>query len=247
MPSDVETIRPEILSLGQYGVLVRFSLRPTPAAIAAVQAFHARLAQTQIYGVIEIAPSLTSLLVRFDPTLSTRDNIEMALRPILTEQDWGASCAPAPTRRWSIPFAFGGSAGPQLAEAAQIAGVSETQAIKDVTSADLRVLAIGFAPGQPYLGLLRDIWDMPRQPRLTPQVPAGALVVAVRQLVIFSAPNATGWRQIGLTAFRPFQPDSPTPFPLFPGDAIRIVQIAESEMSGLGDTHMGGARCEVLT
>ena len=38
---------------------------------------------------------------------------------------------------------------------------------------------------------------------LNAEVPAGALVTAVRQLVLFANPSPTGWRQIGMSALNP--------------------------------------------
>ncbi|MGA1181499.1 MAG: carboxyltransferase domain-containing protein, partial [Marivivens sp.] len=110
-----------------------------------------------------------------------------------------------------------------------------------------RVLAIGFAPGQPYIGLLPDNWNLPRLSQLTPKVPAGALVVAVRQLVLFCNDSTTGWRQIGQTGFRPFWPHSSTPFRLEVGDAIRIEHVSQMDLAALAPERtegLGGARLE---
>jgi allophanate hydrolase subunit 1 len=69
----------------------------------------------------------------------------------------------------------------------------------------VRVLAVGFAPGQPYLGPLGEEWNLPRLKALQ-QVPAGALVQAISQFVLFTGPAPTGWRHVGQTAFRCFRP-----------------------------------------
>ena len=140
-------------------------------------------------------------------------------------------------------------AGRAESAAAALAGVTEAQALRDLTQTELRVLAIGFAPGQPYIGRLPEAWEIPRQPQLTPSVPAGALVVALRQLVLFGNVSTTGWRQIGLCAFRPFKIDRAHPFALRQGDAIRLVAAPLDEIRALGRNPdaLGGARCEVLT
>ena len=69
-----------------------------------------------------------------------------------------------------------------LAEAATLAGVSPDQAIADITNTRLRALALGFAPGQPYLGFMDEHWNIPRQTEVTPEVPRGAVVVAVDRI-----------------------------------------------------------------
>lgn len=45
---------------------------------------------------------------------------------------------------------------------------------------------------------------------------AGVLLVAVRRLVLFTAPAPTGWRQIGRTAFRGFRAETDASFALLP-------------------------------
>src|SRR5690606_20631956 len=134
-----------------------------------------------------------------------------------------------PARRWTIPVAFGDEHGPQLDEVAKAVGCSPDAAIRQICDADLRVLVIGFAPGQPYIGLLPEAWNLPRQSGLTPSVPTGAIVVAGRQIVMFGAESTTGWRQVGRTAFRSVRPTDETPMPLMPGDAIRYVAAPGSD------------------
>jgi len=240
---------PEILPLGQTGVLVRFARSPSAEATGAAQAFAAAAAEAKPKGVSEVIPSLSSVLVQFDPAHTTRAAVAGALRPLATGRDWLSAPLPHPARRWTIPIAFGGEHGPQLAEFASLAGVSEAQAVEEVCRADLRVLAIGFAPGLPYLGLMPPHWDVPRQPALTPRVPAGALAAAVRQFVLFPAASATGWRQIGLAAFRPFLQTRSEPFLLKPGDSVRLESASHDAFRDIQATSvdgLGGARCEVL-
>jgi len=236
----------EITPLGLDGLLLRFAKISSAEATDQVLGFAETLRRAQLTGVTEVATALTSVLVKFDPDRVTRATLADALRPLLALQKTEKFHA---QRRWQIPVAFGGAAGPQFAEAAALAGVTEAQALQDLTETELRVLAIGFAPGQPYLGLLPKTWAISRQTQLTPSVPAGALVVALRQLVLFGNPSTTGWRQVGLCAFRPFKIDRAQPFALRQGDSIRLVATPIDEVAALA-THtdgLGGARCEDLT
>lgn len=238
---------PEILPLGQDGVLVRFSRTPSSAAAAAVQAFAASLRERMPTGAVEAVPSLTSVLVRFDPGATPRAALAENLATRIASRDWLAAPLPPPARLWRVPAAFGGTVGPQLEEFAALTGQSPGQLVDEATKADVRVLAIGFTAGLPYLGLLPAHWDVPRQPALTPKVPAGAIAAAVRQLVIFPADSATGWRQIGRTGFRPFLQSRSEPFLLRPGDALRLERVSETELAALEDADgIGGSRCEVL-
>ena len=144
-----------------------------------------------------------------------------------------------------MPVVFGGDSGPQLAEAAELAAQSEGDAIATLCASPVRVQTIGFAPGQPYLGQLPENWNIPRQTGLTPLVPQGALVVAIRQLIVFSVGTPTGWRHIGQTGLRLFQPDAADPFLLRPGDEV-LFHPAD-DLDRLRAAPYGGAVAEALT
>jgi allophanate hydrolase subunit 1 len=98
----------------------------------------------------------------------------------------------------------------------------------------VRVLAVGFAPGQPYLGPLGEEWNLPRLKALQ-QVPAGALVQAISQFVLFTGPAPTGWRHVGQTAFRCFRPDGAVPIPLTPGDEVVFTPVSKPEFIRIRD------------
>lgn len=237
---------PEIHPLGVDGILVRFAPTLTEAANQRALAFRDQLAGMNLHGVTEIASSLVSVRVGFDPAETTRDAMTAAVQ---TACDNLTNTVATPKRRWDIPVAFGHDHAPQLTEAADLAGVTPEQAVAEIEAQTLRVIAIGFAPGQPYLGMMPPHWDIPRQTSLTEKMPNGALVAAVRQLIIFAADAPTGWRHIGQTAFQVYRPDSDEPFPLAPGDAVRFCRVSDSEFATLRqnrDTN-GGARCTVLS
>ena len=246
-PGTAQADRPQILPAGGDGLLVRFALVAEPRAIAAAQSFHQRVTESDLPGLREVVPSLVSVLLRFDPEAVTRAEMAQRLETLLSEADW-QSAAPHPAQRvWHLPVAFGGEHGPDLEEAAKLAGLSPQAAIDEITATPLSVLAIGFAPGQPYLGLLPEHWNLARRSELNPRVPKGALCVAVRQLVLFANASPTGWHQIAQTAFDVFRPDQSDPVPLHAGDEVRLAPVSGTEMDALlkaGDP-MGGAHCEV--
>lgn len=238
----------EVLPAGIDGFLVRFALTPEPAAMTAARIFATRLEAAAPAGVSEIAAALVSVLVRFDAALADRGGLKAQLEAMATETVQGPLELPEPTRRWTIPVAFGATDGPQLADVAGALGIGEAAAVDQICAADLRVLTIGFAPGQPYIGLMPEAWNLPRMSQLNPSAPAGALVVAVRQFVLFGAASATGWQQVGRAAFRTFVPDRTPPMLLQGGDAIRFARASSEEIAGLAEAGdpMGGARLEVL-
>ncbi len=241
-------IDPALLTLGVDGVLVRFSDRLSEPANRAALAFRAALLAELPEGVTETATSLTSVFIRFRPDLTNRSALESTLAENLSRRDWLSEPLPEGRTIWRIPAVFGGRHGPQLEEAADLAGTDPVGAIEDICQTDLRVLAIGFAPGQPYLGFLEPHWDIPRQTSVTPEVPRGAVVVAVRQVIPFANAAPTGWRHIGRTAFRCYDRNRQPPLALAAGDALRFEPVSEAKFERLldADDPMGGATGVVL-
>jgi KipI family sensor histidine kinase inhibitor len=228
-----EMMFPRFSNIGLSGMLVTFSDQLTEPANRAALAFRARLETEGWDGVEETSTSLTSVYIGFDPKHFSHAQMAIALRNLLDLEDWFTAPLLKNRKLWRIPTVYGGKLGPQLAEVAELAGLSPDAAIKQISSQRLRVLTIGFAPGQPYLGQLPPQWDIPRQSGLTPKVPAGALVTAIRQLILFTAKAPTGWRHIGQTEFRGFRPESDAPFILRPGDEVIFHSVDEESYANI--------------
>jgi len=241
------THTPKIRPAGLCGLLVTFGESLTEPANRAALAFAATVERSGIDGIEECAPSLVSVFVRFDPLYLSHDALTAALNALLQEQDWYAAPLPSGRRFIRVPTAYGGDMAPQLDEAAQAARLTPDAAKLSLAKARVRVQTIGFAPGQPYLGLLPPAWDIPRQTNLTKAVPEGALVVAIRQLVLFSVSNPTGWRHVGQTALKLFRPDSDAPFFLRPGDEVQFVPVEPDALARFQGDPDGGAVSEDLS
>ncbi|MFZ5961834.1 5-oxoprolinase subunit B family protein [Thalassococcus sp. BH17M4-6] len=237
---------PELRTVGLDGMLISFGDTLSEPANRAALAFRAAVEREGWDGVEETSTSLVSAFVRFDPLHLTHETLRARLKELLQSADWMAADLPEGRRFFRIPTVFGTDRAPQLAEAAEAAGLSEQEAIRSLSEARVRALTIGFAPGQPYLGELPDDWDIPRQQALTRSVPKGAVVVAIRQLVLFSVSTPTGWRHVGQTAFRLFRPDSDTPFVLRPGDEVQFVATEPDKLANMETDPDGGAEWEVI-
>lgn len=240
------SLTPRIVNVGLSGVLVSFSDRLSETANRAALAFRAALEGDGLAGVIETSTSLTSTFIAYDPTTLSNDRLQGHLRDLVASRDWSTAPLPQGRRLWQMPAAFEGPHAPQLAEVADLAGISTTQAVADLSETRLRVMTIGFAPGQPYLGEMPAAWDIPRQSGLTKEVPIGALAAAIRQLVMFTTLSPTGWRQVGQTTFRGFRQEANTPFPLRPGDEICFTPIPPRDFARLAALPHGGATPEAL-
>lgn len=243
------TNMPLIRTVGLSGILVTFADKMNEPANRAALAFRAAVSAQDWPEVTEVSTSLVSTFVEID--LATNPVADMAgrLGDLLNNRDWLSAALPNGRTLWHVPTVYGTDLAPQFEEAAKLAGVDPDEAIRQISTSRVRVLTIGFAPGQPYLGELSETWNIPRQEGLTASVPPGALVIAIRQLIIFTNASPTGWRHIGQTAWHNFRPQSSHPFALSPGDELvfpaisrdALLKIKKQDTSGAG-----GATSEAL-
>ena len=203
---------PQIVPLGDSALLVRFGQSLDDAANRAALAFAARLEADGIAGVVEIVPSLVSVLVRYDPAVVgvTRLSGELSLR--LSGED-----VPLEPRTHRVPVHFDG---PDVGEVADLLKLSIDGFIQAHNRNMLRILATGFAPGFVYCGFHDEALTVPRRTLVRPQVPAGSVLFAAGQTAIAATDIPTGWQVIGQTAFRNFDPADNPPTQLRAGDRI---------------------------
>lgn len=240
---------PLIRTVGLSGLLVTFAAKMEEPANRAALAFRAAVALQDWPEVVEVSTSLVSTFIEVDLAATPAQAMTERLEALLDTRDWLQAPLPEGRTLWHVPTVYGTDLAPQLEEAAAVAGVDPDQAIAQISTSRVRVLTIGFAPGQPYLGELSETWNIPRQQGLTPSVPPGSLVIAIRQLIVFTTHSPTGWRHIGQTAWQNFRPAQANPFALSPGDELIFPAVSRAELLAIRDrdtSGAGGATSEAL-
>lgn len=238
---------PRVATVGIDGLLVSFGDTLDEPANRAALAFRAALDRAGIEGIEETATSLVSTYVRFDPLYVDHPEMSQQLKTLLETRNWYDAPLPEGRRFFEIPTVYDAHFAPQLPDAAAAAGMEVPEAVAMLCAARVRVQTIGFAPGMPYFGTLPAVWDIPRLKDLTPRVPASALVLAIRQFVLFPVDTPTGWRHVGQTAAPLFRPQSDDPFLLRPGDEAQFVSVSPETFTAMCDRDpMGGVRMEVI-
>lgn len=237
---------PTIRTGGVDGLLVSFGDRLSEPANRAALAFRAAVERAGWQGVEESSSTLVSCFLRFDPLHLSHQELRTKVQAMVESRNWYDAALPEGRRFWRIPTVYGTSLAPQLAQAAEAAGMGAEEAIRSLSEARVRVQALGFAPGQPYLGELPEAWDIPRQSQLTERVPEGALVVAIRQFVLFAVSAPTGWQHVGQTAITLFQPQAQEPIRLRPGDEVQFVATDAEKLENMRRDPDGGATCEAI-
>jgi len=133
--------------------------------------------------------------------------------------------APVPAQRIDIPVCYDGDFAPDLQQVAHACGLSSAELVARHTGHWLSVLMIGFAPGNPYIGLLDERLSPPRRDTPRTQVPRGSIGLANRQSVIYPVASPGGWHLIGRTPLTLFDAERQPPCLLRSGDEVRFVAI----------------------
>lgn len=217
---------PRYLPAGDSALVIEFGDTIDPAINRLVHALDAAFARARVPGVGCAIPTYRSLLVQYNPLLLDYDQVlEIARARVssLGEEE------PAPARLVEIPTVYGGAHGPDLPEIARLHSMSEAEVVRLHASREYLIYMIGFSPGFPYLGGMDEAIATPRLKNPRTLVPAGSVGIAGNQTGIYSIDSPGGWRLIGRTALRLFDPRRDPPSLLAPGDRLRFVPVREDE------------------
>lgn len=209
---------PVILPAGDQALVVQLSERIDAGVNARVIALAGALDRADIDGITDRVPTYRSLLVRYDPTVIRGRRLEERLLRLLDDLPAEAGTA----RLWRVPVHYGGPAGLDLDELAQEKHMSAGQLVALHSAAEYRVFMIGFAPGFAYLGGLDPRLHTPRLATPRQMIPAGAVGIGGQQASINSVAGPSGWRFIGGTPVRLFDPSRDPAVLLSAGDRVRF-------------------------
>ena len=196
--------KPRVLPLGDAAWSVELGDTLDLATNARVRALDRALAERPFDGFVEAVPTLRSLLVVYD-----KQRVRPAAGADLLADRLSSAAAPlVPGRLHEVNTLYGGDAGPDLEALARERGLSGRDLVRLHASGEYTAFMIGFKPGFAYLGLLPDPLDGPRLPTPRVRVPAGSVGVAGRQTGIYPVSSPGGWRLIGRTTLRLFDPQT---------------------------------------
>lgn len=181
-----------------------------------------------IPGVTDIVPTYRSLLLRYDPQQVRGAALQDMMAQITLDDG-----ADVPGRLWTVPCLYGGAVGQDLDDLAQMKNMTRDELIALHSAAEYRIYMIGFAPGFAYLGGLPDALHTPRLPKPRQNIPVGAIGIGGQQGNINSVSGPSGWRFVGWTPLRSFDPHRAEPFLFRAGDRIRFRPITQDEASDL--------------
>jgi KipI family sensor histidine kinase inhibitor len=204
--------------------------------------FAERLRAAPPEGFQELVPAYNSCLVVFDPLAARPADMAAALRGLAAGLGPGAANGPA--KVVELPVAYGGEFGPDLAEAAAGAGLSERDYIALHAGKDYLIYMLGFSPGFPYLGGLDTRLARPRLKSPRAKVPAGSVGIADGQTGVYPLDSPGGWNVIGRTPLALFDPGRERPALLEAGSYLRFVPISDEQYAVMQAADQAEAKAE---
>jgi KipI family sensor histidine kinase inhibitor len=177
-----------------------------------------------VRGILNLHPAFTTVLVDFDPRLLVHAQVERLIHERFASAPRDQS---EQARTVEIPVRFGGEDGPDLGDVSSHTGLPAGRVIQLFCAAEYRVFFIGFSTCFPYLGGLPAELATPRLSAPRKHVPEGSVAIGGSQAGVYPLASPGGWRLIGRTALRLFDPQGSPPSLLRMGDRVRFVGIAE--------------------
>ncbi len=212
---------PRVLLASDHALLVAFGEAISEENSRRVLALLTVLRSRATPGILNLHPAYSSVLIRFDP-LRVRAE---ALRERVEEDLASLPGVPLPApRRVEIPVLYGGANGPDLGGVARHCGLSEEEVVRRHAAGDYSVAFLGFTPGFPYLAGLDPALAVPRLPVPRRRVPAGSVAIGGTQAGIYPLASPGGWRIIGRTRERLFDPAREPVSLVRAGDRVRFVR-----------------------
>ncbi|MEJ7138462.1 5-oxoprolinase/urea amidolyase family protein [Amphibiibacter pelophylacis] len=167
-------------------------------------------------GVQELLPAARTVLVTYDSHTVSRAALtaRIAACDIHTHTE-------RPGELVEIPVRYSGE---DLAEVAQMLGLSPDEVIQRHTASLYTAAFVGFAPGFAYLSGGDAVFDVPRRKTPRTHVPAGAVALASTFCGVYPKVSPGGWQIIGQTDVPMWDLAREVPALVQPGSRVRFVE-----------------------
>jgi KipI family sensor histidine kinase inhibitor len=167
-------------------------------------------------GVRDVIPGAATVLVTVEP--GTWDTAELSERLARLPPPDDAATGAAPVVEIAVRYD-----GPDLADVAALTGLPVGEVIARHQAAQYRVGWLGFMPGFGYLtGLDPALGRVPRLDTPRVSVPAGSVAIAGGLAAVYPGTSPGGWRLLGRSDARLWDPQRSPPALFAPGTRVRF-------------------------
>lgn len=213
---------PRILAAGDAAITVEFGNEISPEINRKIRAFCDELKAEKIEGITDIIPTFRSVLINYLPVKIAYNEIVTRVNVIL---ETNRQAETKSMRIHMIPVCYGGEFGPDLEDVAEFAGLGVEDTIALHSSKPYLIYMLGFLPGFSYLGGLDMRLAMPRLETPRIRIEAGSVGIGGESTGIYPLASPAGWRLIGRTPLKTYDPDREIPILYEAGEYIQFVPI----------------------
>ena len=217
---------PLIRQASDHSFLVTFGEGVSRAHHRDVLRFFRLLFSNPDRATINIHPAYNSVLISFDPFVKQPREFLEYLRLHLNRLDTVEGMKSDPIE---IPVCYDRTFAPDTEFVAAHNGLMHEDVVRLHTSVEYLVYFIGFSPGFPYMGELPAELAAPRLTTPRVRVPEGSVAIGGNQTGIYSTASPGGWRIIGRTPLKLFDPLCDQPTMLQMGNTVRFRSISIAE------------------
>lgn len=218
--------QPKMIPVGEQAAAVCFEEKVDQQVNRQVHQLGQWLLSQKIKGLIEVVPAYRVLTVHYDPLFLSYNDLFTLVQKGIKELKPSDTL---PKKVVEIPVCYDIEFGLDLEDLSHHTGLSIEEMIRRHTSRTYYIYMMGFLPGFPYLGGLDESLAMPRLDNPRIKIPAGSFGIADTQTGLYPIDSPGGWRIIGRTPLRVFDPKSISPIPYQAGEFIRFFSISKSE------------------
>lgn len=211
---------------GDQAVLVEFENIIAKDTNARVRNLASLVEKETSTGFGEVILGYRTLLIHYDPVRLSYEQVVKRLK------QWGEmdhNSISSASRTVRVPVLYGGEWGPDLNDVAVHNNLSPEEVISIHSGGEYLVYFLGFTPGYPFMGGMSEKISTPRLPSPRVSIPAGSVGIAGNQTGIYPVKSPGGWRLIGRTPLKLYDPEREKPFLFESGDIVRFEVITYEE------------------
>ena len=178
------------------------------------------LEMCRIPGVTEVLPTFRSLMVFYDPTKLSYAALVRKLGQYRTAAETGMAME---KKVLQVPCCYDG---PDLDGMTALTGLSREEIIAIHSGVDYKIYMMGFLPGFVYLGGLDKRICLPRVETPRTRIEPGSVGIGGSQTGVYPVASPGGWRILGRTYLKFYDPNRTEPILCRAGQYIRFVPIS---------------------
>ena len=217
------------LPAGDSALVVELGNEISPEMNKKIRGLVLALEECPLSGIRELVPTYRSVMILYDPASIVFNELVTHVKRLETHLHIAELPKPQVI---DIPVVYGGDFGPDIGYVAEYHGLSQEEVVTLHSGRDYLVYMLGFTPGFCYLGGMTEELETPRleTPRIL--IPAGSVGIAGQQTGVYPIDSPGGWRIIGRTLLRLFDPQREPPVLIRAGDYVRFTPIDGQEYIG---------------